>query len=481
MEARAAGREQQGGIERGTAMALVAMALAVFVVANDFTALSVALPEIERDLGASVTTVQWVINAYALIFGVMIVTGGRIADLVGRRRTFFAGAGIFAAFSVLAGLAPDATTLIVARGLMAIGGAMMWPAVVGLTFSLLPDDKAGLAGGLILGVAGVGNAFGPILGGVLTEEVDWRAVLLVNLPIAAVACAVTARKVPADEPQDRGERLDLVGVATLSVGLIALLVALDQVVDWGWADARVIGLLVVCAAGLAIFVPVERRAGHAALVPGDVLASRTFTAGCLATFFGSATFFSVLLYAPQFLQKVLGWSAVQAGVGFLPLMGLFAVTSFVAGRLYDRVGARRLLLAGCTLIPAGALLLSFLERDSGYGAMVPGLALVGVGVGLFYSTLTTASITALPKERASLGGGILYMFQVCGGAIGLAVTTTVVQDVARGHAGDPAERLVAGIQAGLRVDFALAVLALLIVAAFVRPRAGAQPAAAPAA
>lgn len=479
MEAGTAGHAD-GGLDRGATTALVAMALAVFVVANDFTALSVALPEMERDLDASVTTVQWVINAYALIFGVLIVTGGRIADLIGRRRTFFVGSAIFAVFSLAAGLAPDATTLIVARGLMAIGGALMWPAVVGLTFSILPDDKAGLAGGLILGVAGIGNAFGPILGGVLTEAVDWRAILLLNLPIAALACLVTARQVRADPPQSAGERLDLAGVATLSIGLIALLVALDQVVDWGWADARVLGLLAVCAVGLAAFAPIERRAGADALVPGDVVASRTFMAGCLATFFASATFFSSLLYAPQFLQKALGWSAVQAGVGFLPLMGVFAATSFVAGRLYHRIGPRTLLLAGGTLIAAGALALSLLQPTSRYGAVVPGLALLGLGIGLFYPTLTTASITALPKARASLGGGILYMFQVCGGAIGLAVTTTIVQDVADGHAGGAAERLTAGIQAGMRVDFALALLALAIVAAFVRPRPAAEAVAPPA-
>lgn len=472
MEATTAGAAQQQSVPKGTAMALVAMGLAVFVVANDFTALSVALPEMERDLDASVGTVQWVINAYALVFGVLIVTGGRIADIIGRRRTFFLGAGIFAFFSLLAGLAPDATTLIVARALMAIGGAMMWPAVVGLTFSLLPDDKAGLAGGLILGVAGIGNAFGPMLGGVLTEEVDWRAILLLNLPIAAIACTVTYLKVQPDRPQSGDERIDYAGVVTLTIALMSLLFALDQVIDWSWTDPRILVLLAVCVVGLALLVPLERRAGRQALIPGDVMSNRSFLAACLTTACMGANFFSMLLFAPQYMQKVLGDSAFEAGVGLLPMMGLFAIVSFIAGPLYNRVGPRPLLLLGSMLIPAGMLWLSFLDVDSSYGDMVGGLALFGIGFGLFTPTLTTAAITSIDKARASLGGGLLYMFQVGGGAIGLAITTTVVTTVADDSRLADRAAFVDGMQAGFRLDFALALAALVGVALFVRPQRG---------
>ena len=175
--------------------ALVAMALGVFVIANDFTALSVAIPQIEKDLGTDLTTAQWVINGYALVFGVLIVTGGRLADLYGRKRIFMIGSAIFAGFSVLGGLAPNIDVLIACRGLMGIGGAMMWPAVLGMTYAIVPDSKAGLAGGLILGVAGLGNAVGPMFGGLLTDELSWRWVFFVNLPIALFAMYVTHREV----------------------------------------------------------------------------------------------------------------------------------------------------------------------------------------------------------------------------------------------------------------------------------------------
>src|SRR3954470_15005399 len=171
------------------------MAISVLVVANDFTAMSVALTTIERDLNADLSRVQWVINAYALVFGVLIVTGGRLADMLGRRRVFVLGAGVFAGFSVLGGLAPNAVWLIACRAVMGIGGAMMWPAILGMTYAVLPEAKAGLAGGLILGAAGFGNALGPRLGGLLTDALSWRWILFVNLPVAAFAIFVTLRAI----------------------------------------------------------------------------------------------------------------------------------------------------------------------------------------------------------------------------------------------------------------------------------------------
>src|SRR3954470_11249776 len=161
-------------LDHGTVMALVALALAIFVIANDFTALSIALPAMEKDFDADVDTVQWVINGYALVFGVLIVTGGRLADMFGRRKLFFVRAGVFAVFSAVAAVAPNIGILLAARAAMGVGGAIMWPAVLGMTFAALPEDKQGLAGGLIIGVAGIGNAFGPLLGGFLTEALSWR-------------------------------------------------------------------------------------------------------------------------------------------------------------------------------------------------------------------------------------------------------------------------------------------------------------------
>ena len=497
---------------RGTWLALGAMAVSVFVIANDVTALSVALPQIEQDFDADVSTVQWVINAYALVFGVLIVTGGRLADMIGRRRVFFIGAAIFAFFSVLGGAAQDELWLIACRALMGIGGAMMWPAVLGMTYDILPEDRAALAGALIIGSAGFGNAAGPLIGGVLTDALSWRWILFANLPIAALACFVTWRSVRETRGAGADEGIDVPGVATLSVGLVALLLALDQVTDWGWSDPRILGLFAGCALLLVAFAVIERRAGERALIPRDVMANPAFRAACLATLLMSATFFAVLLYLPQFMQKILGWDPLQAGAGLLPLMGVFAAISFAAGPLYERFGAKRVVSAGAACLALGIFLISLVDADSGWGDLVPGMVVTGLGVGLFYSSITTAAVTALDPARSSLAGGIVYMFQVAGGSIGLGLTTTVfttasedklqsaaaglseskiedVQGVLAGteSAGSPSDQLIelvreafaSGLAWSFRLVAVLALAGLVVSVLFVGGRARASAASEP--
>jgi EmrB/QacA subfamily drug resistance transporter len=413
-------------LSKSTMLGMVAMGVAVLVVANDFTALSVALPAIERDLHSKVTTVQWVINGYAMVFGVLIVTGGRLADMFGRRRVFIAGAAIFALFSVIGGLASDIWLLLACRFLMGIGGAMMWPAILGLTYGLLPASKAGLAGGIILGAAGFGNAVGPLLGGVLTDTVGWRWIFYVNLPVAAAAVAITLLVVPQD-PARKGEaKIDYPGTVVLSIGLLALLLALDWALDLGWTAPLIIFLFAVGAVALVAFLFIERRAGDRALVPRNVLQNRAFLAAGMATLLASAIFFAALLYLPQFMSKELGFNAMGSGAGLLPMMGTFMVTSFIAGRLYARLGPKVIVTMGAALLGAGMILLSRISASTTYDQLVFGMVVLGVGVGLFYSSVTTAAITALDPSEASLAGAIVYMFQIAGGSIGVGFNTAIV-------------------------------------------------------
>jgi EmrB/QacA subfamily drug resistance transporter len=417
--------EVERALDRNTILALVAMAIAVLIIANDFSALAVALPAIEKQYDTDVGTVQWVINAYALTFGVLIVVGGRLADIFGRKRIFIIGAAIFAAFSMLGGVAQTAAWLIACRALMGIGAALMWPAILGMTFAALPESRAGLAGGLILGAAGIGNAIGPMFGGLLTDVLSWRWIFFVNVPIAGLGVLATWLAIHQTEPKTDDRRIDYVGVTTLSLGLVSLLVALDQVTDWGWGDPRIVVLLALCAVLLVTFGLLERRLGDAALIPRDVIANRNFGAACLAVLLMSAIFFSALLYLPQFMQKILGYSPLKAGVGLVPLMGTFALTSFAAGPLYSRLGPKRIVSLGCVAIAVGILLLSLLGRGAEYGGLLAGMLVLGVGIGLFYSSITTAGVTALDASRAGLAGGIVYMFQIAGGSVGLGLNTTV--------------------------------------------------------
>ncbi|MGH8225171.1 MAG: MFS transporter [Gammaproteobacteria bacterium] len=430
-------------ITRGIVMALIAMGLAVFVIANDFTAMAVALTQIEHDFNADVATVQWVINAYALVFGVLIVTGGKLADMFGRRRIFFIGTAIFAIFSVLGGAATNVVWLIAARAIMGIGGALMWPAILGMTFAALPARKAGLAGGMILGVAGIGNAFGPLIGGFLTDAFGWRWILFLNLPIAIIAVVVTWAKVHQPLEREEGARLDYAGVSVLSLALVALLIALDQANVWGFADIRTLVLFAICVVLLAAFPFVERRAGANALLPASLIHNREFMAACISVLLLSSMFFACLLYLPEFMQKILGYSALEAGLGLLPLMAVFAVVSFAAGALYERLGAKLITALGAAGMTAGVLLFSLLGSDAGYGSIVAGMILMGAGLGLFISSATTAGVTALEPSQASLAGGVLYLFQIAGGSVGLGLVTAVFIASAQAnvHVADVANQL----------------------------------------
>jgi EmrB/QacA subfamily drug resistance transporter len=415
-------------LEPGTTMALFALCLGVFLIANDFTALNVAVPAIEETFDVNVDTAQWVINAYALVFGMAIVTGGRLADMFGRRKVFFIGAAIFGVFSLLGGAAQSAPWLFASRVLMGIGGALMWPAILGMTYAVLPASRAAFAGSLILGVAGIGNAFGPMLGGLLTGELSWRWIFFLNVPIAIFAILVTAARVKETEVEEE-QRIDYGGITALSLGLLLLLLALDQSVDWGWADWRTLAMLGASVALIAAFVVIEPRMGRNALIPSDIVRNREFTASCLATLAMSAVFFSIVLYVPQFLQKILDWTPLESGVGMLPMLGMFAVLAFAAGPLYQRLGAKPVISVATLAMAAGAFLLSLADADSGYESLILGLAVTGIGVGLFYPSITTAAVTALDPSRSSLAGGLVYMFQIAGGAVGLGITTTIFTSV----------------------------------------------------
>ncbi|HEY4278702.1 MAG TPA: DHA2 family efflux MFS transporter permease subunit [Conexibacter sp.] len=447
-------------LDRATKVALFAMALGIFVVANDFTALSVALPKMQQDLDADLSTVQWVINAYALVFGVLTVSGGRLADLLGRRRVFVIGAVVFGVFSLLAAVAPSAITLIIARAVMAVGGALMWPSALALIFNLLPQERRGLAGGIVLGVAGLGNAAGPLIGGALTELASWRWVLAVNVPIALLAIAVVLRVVPESSGEEEDRRFDYAGMALVSGSLVALLVALDQTDAWGWGDSRVIALFSISVVLMAGFVWRERLAGAIALIPRDVAANRDFRIAAISVLLMSMTFFTALVYVPQYLEHELGFSALGAGAGILPMMLIFGVSSFAAGPLYERYGGRAVIVAGALCLPVGMALLSLAGVGSAYGVLIPGLAVLGVGVGLFYSSITTAAISALDERRSGLAGGILYMLQVAGGSVGLGLATTIVTG----------DSLVDGIQTALRVSAGLAAIGLAVVLTGVHPQ-----------
>jgi MFS family permease len=327
-----------------------------------------------------------------------------------------------------------------------------------MTYALLPEEKAGLAGGLILGVAGLGNAVGPLLGGFLTDELSWRWVFFINLPVTAFAVFVTYRVVSESTVDTANRHIDYGGIAVLSVGIISILLALDEGPDDGFGDPAILALFVLGGLMLAAFLLVERRQGDGALVPNDVLRNRVFTGSCGAVLLMSAIFFSALLYLPQFFEKVLDYSALKSGAGLLPLMLVFAISSFAAGPLYGRLGARLVVSAGAACLAVGIFWLSLLDADSSYASLVPGMAVLGIGVGLFYSSITTVAVTACDPSRSSLAGGIVYMCQIAGGAVGLGFNTAIVAS---------ASSLSDGISLAFKIDAGLAVAGFVLVLAVI--------------
>lgn len=493
-------------MRRDTVFALAVLGLGSFMLAQDLASLNVALSSIERDLDIDLRTAQWVVNAYLLVYGMVVVTGGRLADELGRRRLFFAGAVIFAAMSFLGGFAPNAYWLIVGRALMGIGAGLMLPSLSGMGYAVLPENRAELAGGIFVGAYGIGMAIGPLIGGALAQSLGWRWIQYLNLPIAAIVIFGVWRTI-ASEPGPARPKIDYPGIVTLSVALFALLFALDQAAAWGWRDWRIwlsLGLAVVL---FLVFVLIERRAGPDALIPVDIIRIRGVAVPCILRVLMAPAYSATVLYAPQLMQKLLGWSPLQSGIGLLPMLATYAIVSFLVGSLAGRISDRLAIVGGLAGLAAGQYLVSQFDVAAGYASLVAGLFLLGIGLGLFMPTSNTVAVKADDRGRKSLASGLVLMFQFVGGAIGLGLTTTIVTSSERAAvdshlasaavslpaaarealngllAGtesarqvlqqfDPteAQRLLevagdafaAGVQAGLRLDAALAVLGFLL-------------------
>lgn len=415
---------------RKQVLTFIAMGIGVGVIAVDIAAINVALPAIEKAFETTVDTIEWVVNGYVLAFGVLMVTCGRLADTFGRRKIFFVGVVVFGLASLAGGLSDSAGLLIGARVVQGAGAALLWPAVLGIIYSSVSDDQKGFAVGLILGAAGVGNAAGPLIGGFLTEFASWRWVLFVNVPLALTAGILTFLEVD-KQPVESGEKnVDYLGIVTISISLVSLLYAVNQSPSWGWGSYKTISLLVIFVVVFLVFIPIERRTKDA-LIPSDVMSNAPFMLISTTMFTVIPAFFSFLLYLPQFLEKFMNYSPLLAGASLVPMLLLFAVVAPISGKIYNTLGERYSIFIGMILIVIGTIGMIFLGFGSDYYGFLPGLIVCGVGLGFTVPSITTAAVGSVRESRASLAGGIVYMFQLVGGALGLAVVTTIFTDAAK--------------------------------------------------
>jgi EmrB/QacA subfamily drug resistance transporter len=422
---------------------LAAMCFALFMVMLDNTVVNVALPSIQRDFDASLSALEWTINAYTLVFAVLLVTGGRMGDIFGRRRMFLFGVVLFALASATIGFAPSEGWLVASRAIQGVGAAFMMPGTLSIISDAFPPAERGKAIGTWAGVSAIALALGPVLGGWLTEDLSWRAIFFLNLPVAAGAITVTLFAARESRDHTVSRQVDVPGIAALTVGLASLVLALVEGNAWGWGSAVVLGLLALAVAALTAFTMIERRS-PAPVVDFAFFRSRSFLGANIVAFSVSFAMFAMFFFLALYMQNILGYSPLQAGVRFLPSTLVIIVAAPLAGRLADRVGPRPLIVAGLTLSAISLLWQSRLDAGTGYGFLLPAFVLMGAGMGLTMSPMSTAAMNAVHHTKAGVASGTLSMSRMVGGTFGVAVLGALVAAVGRAHLEDSLPALPAG-------------------------------------
>jgi EmrB/QacA subfamily drug resistance transporter len=409
---------------------LGAMCFALFMVMLDNTVVNVALPSIQREIHAQISALEWVINGYTLTFAVLIATGGRLGDIFGRRLMFLTGVIIFAVTSATAGFAQDPAMLIGSRAVQGIGAALMMPATLSIITHAFPAAERGKAIGTWAGVSALALSIGPVVGGFLTEHVSWRAIFFLNLPVAAAAVAVTlfATRESRDETVER--RIDIPGIATLSVGLTALVLALIEGNSWGWGSPEIVALLATAVVGLTAFAITEARS-RLPMVDFSFFRSHSFLGANAVGFVISFAMLAVFFFVALYMQNILGYSALEAGIRFLPSTVLIIITAPIAGRLADRFGPQRLIVTGLLLIALSLFIETNISVDSGYELLLAAFMIMGVGIGLTMSPMSTAAMNAVETTKAGVASGILSMSRMVGGTFGVAAIGALFQAITR--------------------------------------------------
>jgi EmrB/QacA subfamily drug resistance transporter len=420
---------------------LLAVCLATFMLLLDITIVNVALPDISKELGASFSEVQWVIDAYALTLAALLLTAGSLADLLGRRMVFAVGLVCFTVASLLCAISPDATTLILARGAQGIGGAAMFATSLALLAQEFHGPERGTAFGLWGATTGAAVAVGPLVGGALTDALGWPSIFYLNLPIGIATLAMTVRKLPESRDEHAGA-IDWLGLTTFSAALFLLVYGLIQGNEQGWESGLISGMLTASALLLVMFVVIERRQSHP-MFDLTLFRKPTFAGASIAAFALSASMFAMFLYLVLYLQTILGYSPLETGLRFLPITLLSFFAAAVAGKLTAKLPARGLLGGGLLLVAAGLLLMHGVDTDSDWTALLPGFLIAGVGIGTINPSIANAAIGVVAPARAGMASGVSSTFRQVGIATGIAGLGAVFQSqitsrLASALAGTPA-------------------------------------------
>lgn len=456
--------------------ALALLCMAQFVVVLDASIVNVALPSIGEGVGFSQENLSWVVNAYILTFGGFLLLGGRMADLLGRRRVFFSGLIVVAVASLAAGFAETEGQLIAARAAQGLGAAIISPSALSIVTTLFTDGaERNKALGAWGAVAGSGGAVGVLLGGILTDGLGWEWVLWVNVPVAAIVAFLTPRFIPESRDESRDRTFDVAGAISVTAGLIVLVYALVDATDAGWGSAQTIGLIGLSVVLLAAFVGIELRS-KSPLVPFSIFRKRTLTGANVVGLLVGASLFSMFFFITLYMQQVLGYSAIKAGLSYVPLSIAIIASAAIGGQLVTKIGFKPVLAAGLGLIAIGLAWFSQISVGGGFTTDILGPSvLAAIGLGFSFVTTTIAAVSGVEERESGLASGLINTSQQIGGAIGLAVLTTIAttktDDLVAQSGGDPSQlpnALTEGFQAAFIGGAAFAVLGLILTFVLIR-------------
>jgi EmrB/QacA subfamily drug resistance transporter len=403
---------------------LAGLSLASFLLTLGDTALAVALPSLGRDLGLSLSELEWVVNAYTLALAVFLLAGGLLTDLFGGRRVFMLGLALFTAASLVSGLAQTGWLLLAGRSLQGVAGALVLPATLALVAASFRSGGRGLALGVWAGAAAAALAIGPLAGALVTERLGWAWIFLLNVPLGAVSLVAVRLAVPAAPPRPAGG-VDLAGLAASATAVFALGFALTQAGSFGWNAPIVLGGLAGGAVALAAFIRIELTQ-TAPLVDLRRFSARAVSGANAVMLLSTAVMCSVLFFVSLYLQTARGYSPLETGAAFLPMTGLILVVAPIAGGLTDRLGSRAPATAGMLLIALGLLLLSEFGLGGDLGGLLPSLAVVGLGVGLVTTPVTAAALGGAAEHEVGVAGGVLNTSRMVGLTLGIALMGAIV-------------------------------------------------------
>jgi EmrB/QacA subfamily drug resistance transporter len=406
---------------------LAVVAVAQFMVVLDATVVNVALPTIKRAVGFSEQDLSWVLNAYTLVFGGFLLLGGRLADRRGRRRLFVTGIALFSAASLACGLSQSEATLLVARGVQGLGGALVSPAALSIILTTFAEGSERNRALAVWGaIAGAGGAVGLLLGGVIVQLLSWRWVFFINVPIGAVVLALTPRIVPESRSESAATtRYDAQGAVAITLGTIALVFTLIKADSWGWTSGRTLAGFAISIVLIAAFIVIERRQRDP-LMPLRIFSNRSLAASDTTMFLVAAALFGMFYFCTLYLQQVLGFSALKTGVAYLPLTITIVGAAALASRFVDRFTPKPVLVAGLVVAAAGFVMLTRIVGHGDYASRVlPAMVALGVGAGMSFVAITIAATSGVEPGDSGLASGLLNTTQQVGGALGLAILSSV--------------------------------------------------------